>query len=521
MIMPIILVVVLGLLDLGRAVFSYNTLSQAARSGNRVAIVDQDISRVRTRAIQSAATLGLSTSNVDVCFKRADSSADQLRQQHGRLPRGDARNRLYCDRPSAPQLRTDDSDPERLHELHLAFLDQHRADRVRMPRRDQNNMSMKRHDGERGQALVIMAISLTVVLAGAAMVIDGGNAMAQQRHTQNATDAAALAGALVIAEKMSGDSRVDADVVSAMSRSFSDNGYTTMGTSYYVSFGQAVVGTVGRGGSIPSEADGVRATGQRTFDTFLAGIAGQNTWTAGAQATAIAGGLRSACAANDGCGVMPVTFSIPITTCDGSGQPLRLTVDWPLVSLETALADTSGQHMSIVPLCKNGPGGVGWLDFECGANLAEVILHPCHGAFDIPTWLHTESGNVNAVENEMNTYAGTVIVVPMFDATCREVPSTGLPADCTDAGDGDNIWYHIPRFAHFLLDRAYISGSNTDSCNEAPGKPYVGGNGGTSCFKGHFVRYITEGRVGEWEPCDEDTDTDCVEEPSFGIQLVQ
>ena len=31
MIMPIILVVILGLLDLGRAVFSYNTLSQAAR----------------------------------------------------------------------------------------------------------------------------------------------------------------------------------------------------------------------------------------------------------------------------------------------------------------------------------------------------------------------------------------------------------------------------------------------------------------------------------------------------------
>ena len=97
-------------------------------------------------------------------------------------------------------------------------------------------MSMNKRDGERGQALVIMAISLTVVLAGAAMVIDGGNAMAQQRGTQNAADAAALAGALVIAEKMSGDSRVDADVVTAMANSFSNNGSTTMGTSYYVSF---------------------------------------------------------------------------------------------------------------------------------------------------------------------------------------------------------------------------------------------------------------------------------------------
>jgi len=73
MIMPIILVVVLGVLDLGRAVFSYNTLSQASRSGNRHAIVDQNAARVRTKAIASAATLGLTSSNVDVCFKRADS----------------------------------------------------------------------------------------------------------------------------------------------------------------------------------------------------------------------------------------------------------------------------------------------------------------------------------------------------------------------------------------------------------------------------------------------------------------
>ena len=73
MIMPIILIVILGLLDLGRAVFSYNTLSQAARSGSRVAMVDQNPARVRTKAIAAAASLGLATSNVDVCFKRADS----------------------------------------------------------------------------------------------------------------------------------------------------------------------------------------------------------------------------------------------------------------------------------------------------------------------------------------------------------------------------------------------------------------------------------------------------------------
>lgn len=69
-ILPIIVLVVLGLLDLGRGIFAVNTLAQAARQANRTAIVDQDVSRVKAVAIASAPTLGLSTGNVDVCFKQ-------------------------------------------------------------------------------------------------------------------------------------------------------------------------------------------------------------------------------------------------------------------------------------------------------------------------------------------------------------------------------------------------------------------------------------------------------------------
>ena len=55
------------------------------------------------------------------------------------------------------------------------------------------------------------------------MVIDGGNAMAQQRGTQNAADSAALAGALVIAQKFGGQNKGDSDVVNAMNNAFSQN----------------------------------------------------------------------------------------------------------------------------------------------------------------------------------------------------------------------------------------------------------------------------------------------------------
>jgi hypothetical protein len=215
-----------------------------------------------------------------------------------------------------------------------------------------------------------------------------------------------------------------------------------------------------------------------------------------------------------------MTFSIPITTCDGTNRPLRIGVDWPIVGLQTALADRgTGRYESIVPLCKNGPGGVGWLEMGCGGNLRDQVQAPCNGPFDIPTWIQTSTGNVNNVESAVNAYAGTLILVPMFDATCREVPSTGLPADCTDPGNGSNLWYHIPRFAYFLLDRAYIQGDNSTDCNSAPGSPLIGGNGGTSCVKGWFIRYVMQGPVGAFEPCD-GSDPDCLE-PTLGVQLVR
>lgn len=73
-ILPIITMIVLGIFDLGRAVFTYNTLSQAARQANRTAIVDQDADRVKAMAVAAAPTIGLSSGNVSVCFKTADST---------------------------------------------------------------------------------------------------------------------------------------------------------------------------------------------------------------------------------------------------------------------------------------------------------------------------------------------------------------------------------------------------------------------------------------------------------------
>src|SRR3954469_5375230 len=108
---------------------------------------------------------------------------------------------------------------------------------------------------ESGQTLPLVALMMPVTRGGAGMVVDGANAMAQQRGTQNAADAAALAGAVVIAEKMGGESHTDSDVMTAVTSAFTRNG-SVNATSFYVDYTNGVVGTVGRGGSIPSDAGG-------------------------------------------------------------------------------------------------------------------------------------------------------------------------------------------------------------------------------------------------------------------------
>jgi Flp pilus assembly protein TadG len=71
MVLPIIFAVLIATLDLGRAVFVYNTLAQSARQAARLAIVNQNVDDVKAAAIDGAPTLGMTTSNVDVCFKTA------------------------------------------------------------------------------------------------------------------------------------------------------------------------------------------------------------------------------------------------------------------------------------------------------------------------------------------------------------------------------------------------------------------------------------------------------------------
>ena len=53
-----------------------------------------------------------------------------------------------------------------------------------------------------GQMIVIAALAMVAIVAMVGLVIDGGAVFAQQRLAQNGSDAAATAGALIVAENL-------------------------------------------------------------------------------------------------------------------------------------------------------------------------------------------------------------------------------------------------------------------------------------------------------------------------------
>lgn len=408
----------------------------------------------------------------------------------------------------------------------------HRKRRATRPRRD-----------SRGQVLVIVALGLVVMVAMVGLVVDGGYAWGRQRMTQNAADAAAEAGAVVMAENIANvqPPRTDIDVNAAVNQSFAANGITRL-AAYYTDWTGALLTPGGStttnpsaaaqvgDGIIPDGAAGVQAEGTDTFDTFLARVIGFSQLTTTAPATAVAGFLTETCSAEIGCDVIPVTFPVTILQCTNTGQepqPVQPPQFWQTTT-----------DPIVIPLCGNGAGNVGWIDWfpdevYCGNGSAEIVCEiqdPNNPAIQLPSWQYVaQTGNINDtnVEQALNDeFAGKVVQVPQFDGTCNAEPTDDTLGGCPPAnvgGQGQNQWYHLPQFAGFQLcgpqisqcasrgitQGAYITGTNSE-CSSMP----YGTSTTTSCLIGRFVRFITEGTVGPGTGSSTGTD-------AIGVQLIK
>ena len=68
LVLPILLLIILGVVDFGRAVYGFNTIGNAARVGGRVAIVSQTQSTIENAAIGAAISLGTQPGDVLITY---------------------------------------------------------------------------------------------------------------------------------------------------------------------------------------------------------------------------------------------------------------------------------------------------------------------------------------------------------------------------------------------------------------------------------------------------------------------
>ena len=352
---------------------------------------------------------------------------------------------------------------------------------------------------ERGQVLVIVAVGLMAMVLMVGLVLDAGNGWAQQRDSQNASDSAAQAGALLLAENLpylaqdppATVANFNADVAAAVNASATANN-VPIEEAWYTDFdgdrvgGAPLIGpgALAGGAPPPADADGVEVTIAKTFDTFVAGAIGMPEWTATTRATAIAGYPTSISRA-----VLPITFNLVITECTSNNKVL---VD---PGARQWVPDTD----YLIPLCQLDPGNVGWLDWDppptsdpetCPGNgnpeLICSIETPDNPTITTPDWYYVAStGKPNApgIEDALMEYADgdEVVIIPIFDATCSSDPGTNGRDDCTTGeGNGQQQYYHLAGWAGFDIEWVDLSGG-PGVCGS--------GNGSTGCFKGQF-RYF-------------------------------
>jgi Flp pilus assembly protein TadG len=163
-----------------------------------------------------------------------------------------------------------------------------------------------------GQAAVIIALAIVVLVGAAGLGLDGANAFNQRRNASNAADAAAMSGADVLIREQREDpldSNGAVAVRNAVSTYLSNHGIDPTSpnnpwTAYYVDSSGSRIGAVSTSGSVNTSAKGVSVDLRYTFGTYFMPVLGRSTLTVGGSATAIFGKKKL-----DGADILPITMS--------------------------------------------------------------------------------------------------------------------------------------------------------------------------------------------------------------------
>ncbi len=311
---------------------------------------------------------------------------------------------------------------------------------------------------EEGQAMVMVAVAMIVMIAMAALVMDGGYAYLERRRVQNAADAAALAGVRSLAK---GDNETAIRV--AINDYALRNGITSPNTSvraYFVDASNNVVPNkaqqIGQNGQVPNSARAVLVEASKQHQTFFARAIGVDTMNIVAVAQA---GYDAAAKIS---GLLPIAMWFTSTIGCGSSCVL-----W----------DSDWQTEGGQPV--GGHDDRGWLNFDGGSQSGNDLVKWVHYGYNIneaiPLWINGSSGVVNTVLHAVDStwlMNGTVFI-PIFDVW---VPGTPTDGTILNLGN-DNRYYHIVGFGAFNI---------TSVVSTTKGK----------IISGNFVRWVASDALG-------------------------
>ena len=256
---------------------------------------------------------------------------------------------------------------------------------------------------QRGQILVIFALSITAIIAMVGLVLDGSGAFAQRRVEQNAADLAALAGANAYMNTASTPAARSEAAIAAANASATRNGYTTGvdGASLSVDV------TLGSSGATIK----VGLTDPH-INSFARIVPGQAVWDVSVTASAEAGSIDTAVGA--------APWIMHVDAFD-NGHPIygpsnpqafgQVNGDYPVGPLDIAWTDFNGDN-------NVNSSEVG--NIINGSNVVSATL-----GFDQYVGQHNQ-GNHSTLYDQVNSVlAGQTLPVPIVGNCPNHTPSVG------------------------------------------------------------------------------------------------
>jgi len=393
-------------------------------------------------------------------------------------------------------------------------------------------MNTKSGHVEKGQSLIIIALTITAFFAMLALVIDGGISYANRRSAQNAADAGALAGAYTLCN------------------GYGSNAAISQAIDYATNKNNATSATV----SCDVANQKVSTTANISHQTFFASILGRQVITVTADASAGCFNpcyaehvlpVSWACKAPAGevpglnvCGVKDGTLDLPGPTyivMDNVKTETEFCRDAQLCLTDPTAPEciASGSFYCDFPPADGineniSPGDQGWLNLNGGnpgaSEITDWIVNGYPYPIRIHSWKAVKSGEIaNLYRTVTDNLLGKIVLIPVVDDICDGIPETTCPdryhfvpvddsglIDETTLGTG-NGYLHISNLSAFKITCVY-EGKNKENpippatqCTGA--NAFLGLNSSVNpanyrSIEGFFVNDYQPGFVGKCGLCD-------------------